>query len=114
MLRLTVAAVALSLAAAPVIADPAARSVRMTDAQLDQVTAGAATSIVVLSNPGNASVSQNLTLEGNHATCINCAELAPILIPGDRANGVHVVINRGHPATNPIIRCVGAGVLGLC
>ena len=117
MLKLTTAIVAMSLAATPALAEgPASRSVRMTDAQLDEVSAGKATSVVVMSNPGNADIAKNLTLEGNHATCINCAEFAPLLIPGDRANGIHIVSNPAHNIANgnPIVRCVGAGVAGLC
>jgi hypothetical protein len=91
----------------------AAQGTRMTDEQLDQVTAAGALSVVAISNPGKANVS-NLDLSGGgHSTCINCPELFPAPHQGKTA-GVVLVVNRKFTLENPIVRCVGAGIAGLC
>jgi hypothetical protein len=90
-----------------------AQGVKMSDEQLDQVTAAGAISVVAISNPGKANVGHNLEIVTGHATCVNCAELFPTP-NGGRTAGVVVVVNRKFNLENPIIRCVGAGLPGLC
>ena len=65
------AAISMSAMADEVAQAAKPQAVRMTDAQLDQVTAGGATSLNVIFNPGNADVSK-LNPANNHATCVNC------------------------------------------
>lgn len=105
-----------SLAAAFALASTSAlaQGVKMSDQQLDQVTAAGAVSLVVITNRGNAGVGRNLDLQsGPHGTCINCAAL-PATSNEGRASGVVVLQNRKFTVENPIIRCVGTGLLGLC
>lgn len=104
-----------SIAAAIAVASTSAvaQGVKMSDEQLDQITAAGALSLVAISNRGNANVGRNLTLQSGHATCINCADLLPMPNEG-RTGGVVVVVNRKFTLENPIIRCVGAGLPGLC
>ena len=106
---LVAAATAFALASST---SAAAEGVKMTDAQLDQVTAAGALSVVAISNPGKANVS-NLDFSGGHSTCINCAEFFPVPNEG-RTVGVVVVVNRKFDIVNnpPVIRCVGGGALG--
>ena len=106
---LVAAATAFALASST---SAAAEGVKMTDAQLDQVTAAGALSVVAISNPGKANVS-NLDFSGGHSTCINCAEVFPAPHQGKTA-GVVLVVNRKFTLENPIVRCVGVGILGLC
>ena len=106
----------ISVAAAFAVASTSAvaQGVKMSDEQLDQITAAGALSVVAISNPGNAKVARNLELQSGHTTCINCAEL--ISTPNEgRAAGVIAVMNRKFDGlNNPIIfRCVGGGA-GFC
>lgn len=91
-----------------------AQGVKMTDEQLDQVTAAGALSVVAISNPGKASIA-NLDFSGGHSTCINCAALFPAPNQG-KTTGVVLVINRKFNIENqnPIVRCIGVGIAGLC
>lgn len=104
------AAVTFALASTSV----AGQGVKMTDQQLDQVTAAGARSLVLILNPGKANVAHNLTFAtGNHATCINCADFPTT----GKTVGVVMVQNRKfnfENGTSPIVRCVGAGVAGFC
>jgi hypothetical protein len=110
-MKRTLVSVAAALAVAS--ASALAQGVKMSDEQLDQVTAAGALSLVAISNPGKANVGRNLTLQRGHATCINCAELFPAGNQGG-TGGVILVVNRKFTLENPIVRCVGAGMPGLC
>jgi hypothetical protein len=101
-----------SVAAALAVASSSAvaQGVKMNDEQLDRITAAGAVSLVVISNPGNANIDPNF--EKSHLSCINCAEVLPPNAGG--TGGVVVVVNRKFGFDNPIIRCVGRGVPGLC
>lgn len=48
---------------------PTSRAERLSDAQLDQVTAGDAFTATFVFNPGNK---EKLESKNNHAVCINC------------------------------------------
>jgi hypothetical protein len=105
----------ISVAAAFAVASTSAvaQGVKMSDEQLDQITAAGALSAVVISNPGKANVAHNLELQRGHGTCINCTEFVPTPNEG-RTGGVVVVINRKFTDANPLIRCVGGGLQGFC
>ena len=47
-------------------------AVKLSDAQLDEITAGAAVSEVVIFNRGQAEVGWRLNPSENHSMCINC------------------------------------------
>ena len=85
-----------------------AESVKMSDEQLDQVTAAGAMTAVILGNPGNASI---MRVEGNQFRCINCAGFPP---NEGRAAGVIVVLNPKFDGVSnpPLVRCVGGGLPG--
>ena len=102
-----------SVAAAFAVASTSAvaQGVKMTDEQLDQITAAGAISLVVISNPGNANVARNLDLQSGHATCINCAEVSPVPLSG-RTGGVVAVVNKKFP--DAMVRCIGGGLQGFC
>jgi len=104
----------ISVAAAFAVASTSAvaQGVKMSDEQLDQITAAGALSVVAISNPGNADVARNLDLQSGHTTCINCAEVLPPNAGG--TGGIVIVVNRKFGFDNPIMRCVGRGVPGLC
>ena len=90
------------------------KAVQLNDAQLDEVTAAGAFSAVLLTNPGNSNGykgSLDLTLSG-HSSCVNC-DLLDGMPRENRATGVVIVVNRGHPMTAPLIRCIGSG-WGIC
>lgn len=108
---LVAAATAFALASS---ASAMAQGVKMTDEQLDQVTAAGALSFVAINNPGKASIS-NLDFSGGHAMCINCTELFPAPNQG-KTTGAVLVVNRkfNFENQNPIVRCIGAGIAGLC
>ena len=61
----------------------------LTDAQLDQVTAGAAMSSVMVFNSGKAEMMRT-NRNGNHATCINCS--FPGVTPPAGTSGVATVL----------------------
>ena len=107
------AAITLALASTSV----AGQGVKMTDEQLDQVTAAGAKSLVIMSNPGNRIDGRNLNMaDGNHAMCMNCGELFTAPHQG-KTGGVIMVQNRKfnvENGTSPITRCVGAGIAGFC
>jgi len=73
----------------------ASRAVQLSDAQLDEITAGEAVHFVVVFNPGNAEVQKGDLTGLSNFLCINC----PLFGGGggDKASGAVVVINRGHP-----------------
>lgn len=104
-------AAAFAVASTPAVA----QGVKMSDEQLDQITAAGALSAVVISNPGNANVGRNLELQSGHATCVNCAEFVPAPNEG-RTGGIVVVVNRKFDGVNNplLVRCVGAGLPGFC
>ena|SRR6185503_6706379 len=96
MPKLGILAVLFALSAAALADGGAQRSnaVRLTDAQLDQITAGAAISVVAITNPGNAEMTK-INPAATHGTCINCG----IVPPADNgASGLMIVQNNGHPA----------------
>jgi hypothetical protein len=102
------AAVAFALASG----SAAGQGVKMTDEQLDQVTAAGAKSLILIINPGKANVAHNMNFaSGNHATCINC--LAMPTADG-KTGGLLALQNRKYTIDNTLIRCVGAGVAGFC
>jgi len=101
MSKLVISVIALALST-PVLADgQRSAAVRLSDIQLDQVTAGAATSVVAISNPGDAEILK-INPAGTHGTCVNCG----LIPPADSATGLHTFINNGHPEgkTNTIGR----------
>lgn len=101
----------ISVAAAFAVASTSAvaQGVKMSDEQLDQITAAGAISLVVISNPGNAKIEPNF--EKSHLSCINCAEVSPIPTAG-RTGGAVVVVNKKFPDGN--FRCIGRGLQGFC
>ncbi len=105
-MKRTLVAVATAFAVASTAA--MAEGVKMSDEQLDQVTAAGARTAVILSNPGNASVTR---VDDNQFRCINCAGFPP---NEGRAAGVIVVFNPKFDGVNnpPLARCVGGGLPG--
>jgi hypothetical protein len=86
------------------------KAVQMNDVQLDEITAAGALSQVALTNPGNSNVlKMKVDFESfsGHVTCVNC-DLLDDMPRENRASGVVVVINRGHP--QGLIRCIGSGL----
>ncbi len=76
----------------------ASRAVQLSDAQLDEITAGTTTTIVAVFNPGQAEVMKG-ELTG-HFLCVNC-------IPGFEEKGkLMIIVN---PART-IIRCTGLSI----
>ena len=75
-------------------------AVKLTEAELDQITAGAgAISGVLIFNPGQGPGVQILNPNRTHSTCVNCM-LAPNVA---RTSGVHGVLTpNGRYVTNPI------------
>ncbi len=73
-------------------------AVRLSDAQLDKVYAGAST-FLILNNPGNDDA---LKVSNNHFGCLNLCGA-----PTDRgASGFHVAVT---PSGNQIVHCIGGG-----
>jgi len=78
------------------------QAIQLTDAELDNITAGSALVSTGISNPGNASV---MKISGDpltgraHLVCVNC-ELLP---PG--VDQIHVVQN----PSGTVFHCKGAG-----
>jgi hypothetical protein len=68
------------------------KSVQLTDAELDGITAGSVFLLVAISNPGNAHKDPNLT--SSHFHCVNCA-----LVEGIEPTGGLVVVWK--PGTSP-------------
>jgi hypothetical protein len=83
--------------AADKAAAPTSKSVVLSDAELDSITAGAAIVGTVVFNNGNASV---FRATDSRVQCINCAELE-----GAGISKAIIVIN---PART-VFRCVGVG-----
>jgi hypothetical protein len=84
------------------------KAVPMTDAQLDEITAAGATTVVLVFNSGNAFVEPKAGK--NHMTCVNCLGAFP------NAEGTFVVlgvINRAHPMSDPMLNCLGRCPVGL-
>lgn len=74
----------------------ASKAVQMTDEQLDDITAAERAFVaIVINNPGNA---MDLRRGDHKVMCINCG-LSPI--------SELVVINKGHPMSDPLIKCLG-------
>jgi hypothetical protein len=71
-----------------------AQGVKMTDEQLDQITAAGA--IVILATPGRGSVERD-------NVCVNCATLAPTPTREGRVGGAVIT-------PNGTLKCIGAGV----
>jgi hypothetical protein len=96
---LLVAAAGFAIVAANAFAQP----VKLTDADLDNITAGSAISANVISNSGQASVFRingDPTSGSSHVVCVNCAEIP--LPPGAQA---HLVVN----PSGTVAHCKGAG-----
>ena len=72
----------------------------LTDAQLDQVTAGGAMSSNIVFNPGKAQV-LHVNKSGSHATCINCLEVG-ITNPPAGTSGMVTVMqpNKSEPTVH--------------
>ena len=87
----------ISVAAAFAVASTSAvaQGVKMSDEQLDQITAAGA--VVLIANPGPASVERR-----DGEICINCATLAPT--PNQGKVGGAVLTPKG------ALRCIGGGV----
>jgi len=75
------------------------KAVKLTDAELDNVTAGSATVLMFVFNSGNASVFRPAEDGGFH--CINCVDAPPGI------SKLMLIVNRGHP--DGLIRCTGPG-----
>ena len=95
MSKLAMMAVAAAMFSTSVIADAGhqSKATRLSDAQLDQITAGAAISVVAISNPGNAEILK-INPAGTHGTCVNCGLVPPT---DGGATGLMIVQNNGHP-----------------
>lgn len=88
-----------AMAGDPVDTTGQSKAVRLTDAELDDITAGDAFTATILSNPGNAD-SLFFSRSGNHANCIN-----ECIVPtGNRASGFIFIQN---PAQTRIISING-------
>lgn len=93
----------LALSTSAAAGDAAAKSsaAKLSDAELDQITAGQATSVLFLFNPGKGpgpGEGERINPNGNHSTCINCA---PLDVP--RTSGlVTVVTPNGRVVGHPI------------
>ena len=95
---LLAAAAGFAIVAANAFAEP----VKLTDAELDNITAGSALSLNVISNSGNASVLRgDLTSTSGPITCVNCAQVP--LPPA--VEHLHVVQN----PSGIVFHCKGAG-----
>lgn len=101
------AAITLALASTSVTG----QGVKMTDEQLDQVTAAGVQRLVLIINPGNANRERNMDFSaGGHAMCINCAALPT----SGKTSGVVMVRNHKFTVDNTLIRCVGGGIAAFC
>src|SRR4051812_45156176 len=78
-------------------ADAAVAKSMLSDAELDNITAGSAMVVTVVFNNGNASIEPTI---GNHFQCINCADFP---LPG-----VTKLVGVVNPART-VIHCVGSG-----
>jgi hypothetical protein len=76
------------------------KAVKLTDAELDNVTAGSGLVATGIFNPGNASI---FRLTDSRIQCVNCSD---VTLPGT----VNIVVlNPGHPTG--FFRCAGPGCL---
>lgn len=75
-------------------------AVKLSDAELDQITAGSgAISGVLIFNPGKGPGESKLNPNRNHVTCINCVEVPDV----PRTSGfVTVVTPNGKVVSHPI------------
>lgn len=83
-------------------ANALAQPVKLTDAELDNITAGSAIVTTAVVNPGNAShfkISGDPTTGRAHLVCVNCAELPPGI------DQLHIVQN----PSGTVFHCKGAG-----
>ena len=71
-------------------------AVQLSDAELDDVYAGAFT-IQILDNPGNA---EQIKVDQNHFKCINLCGVPP----DTGTTGIHIVIT---PSDKVIVHCIG-------
>lgn len=98
-----------------VFAEPSQRAVAMSEAQLDEITAGSVTTLSVILTPGNGgdpTFTTNTTPSGNTQTsCHNCEAFGGALEQGG-AQGFRLKVNNGHPEGK--IRCFGGSSLPLC
>jgi hypothetical protein len=78
----------------------ASKAVQMTDAQLDDITAAGAVHGIAVSNPGNA---MHFRMNEKGVMCINCD-----MLPSGEGTFVQMfVVNKAHPESNPLIKCLG-------
>jgi len=88
--------VALAESTAPKPAAAASKAVQMTDAEMDNVTAGSAFVAISVFNQGNGSL---LRVTDNVIQCINCADVG-LPVPF-----VTIFVDNG--VREPTLRCVG-------
>lgn len=104
-------AAALGFAATHALADntvpaPKSQAVKLSDAELDNITAGSAFVETVVFNPGNANV---LRINEGY-TNVHCVNCAPNLFDGGKARVIYVV----NPAQT-VFKCVGSiGGVSFC
>lgn len=83
-------------------------AIALSDAQLDEITAGAVVTLSVVRTPGNGGSPQfavNVTPSGGvHIRCHNCEAFGGGLEQGP-AQGFRLMVNNGHP--NGRIHCFG-------
>ena len=104
------AAIVFTLLSSAALADPSHRAtaVPMSEAELDEITAGAVTTLSIILTPGNGGNPDFTTSTnpsgGNRIQCHNCTLLGGGLEQGP-AQGARLMINNGHPEGK--IRCFG-------
>lgn len=111
------AAIIFTLLSSAALADPSqhrATAMPMSEAELDEITAGAVTTLSIILTPGNGGNDTFTTKTTPSGTttirCHNCQEFGGSLEQGP-AQGLRLMINNGHPDGK--IRCFG-GFGGLC
>ena len=111
-------AAAFTLLSCPVFAEPPqhrATAVPMSEAELDEITAGAVTTLTVILTPGNGGspdITSNSTPSGGVSIrCHNCEAFGGRLEQGP-AQGFRLMINNGHSEGKP--RCFGGFSSPLC
>jgi hypothetical protein len=105
------AAIVFTLLSSAALADPSHRAtaVPMSEAELDEITAGAVTTLSIILTPGNGGSPDFLIKDpnpsgSNHLQCHNCTLFGGPLEQGP-AQGARLMINNGHPEGK--IRCFG-------
>jgi len=72
---------------------PASKAIRMTEQQLDQVTAGL--TLVFITNPGNAQITVLEGIHNNSIHCINCEGSGPtsgqVIIHNPARDRIHCI-----------------------